>query len=65
MIDFLFLWTIFSIIIVLPIWTLCMGDPDSTDLGDKILTGVFAIVGLPATVFILVLFLILYFKIKK
>tara|TARA_R110002073_G_scaffold3315_2_gene22324 strand:+ start:421 stop:549 length:129 start_codon:yes stop_codon:yes gene_type:complete len=42
-----------------------MGDPDSTDLGDKILTGVFAIVGLPATVFILVLFLILYFKIKK
>jgi hypothetical protein len=60
----LLLWTLLSIIILF-VWSACVGDPGSTDTKNIILTTVCAILALPVTLIVLILFFIMDAKFKN
>jgi hypothetical protein len=61
--DNLLLWFMISILITI-IWSLCMGDPDSSYTGNLILTWICAILALPITLIFGLIILGIYIGIK-
>jgi hypothetical protein len=61
--QYLVLWTFVSVLIFF-LWALIMGDPETTSLSDNILTVICCILGLPVTIFILIIMAVLEVVIK-
>ena len=60
----LLLWT-FASIIILFVWAACVGDPGSTDIKNIVITSLCAILALPVTLIVLILFFIMDYKYRN
>jgi NADH:ubiquinone oxidoreductase subunit 6 (subunit J) len=52
--DNILLWIVISIFVLI-VWSVMMGDPDSSDLSNIILTVICALIALPITILILII----------